>query len=57
MSTTNKQEITEYLKANSYANVATVNAGDPSQPHVSTVAYASDGMSIYLSRTRIAGNS
>lgn len=48
MNNEKKQEVIEYLKENQYANVATVNAEDQSQPHVSTVAYVSEGPNLYF---------
>ena len=48
MSRTSKDEVMEYLKGNQYANLATLNADDPAQPHVSTVAYVNDGLDLYF---------
>lgn len=38
----------QYLKNHLYANIATINATEPSQPHVATVAYVNDGLNIYF---------
>lgn len=43
-----KKEILSYLKRHLYANLATINSGDPKQPHVSTVAYVNEGFDLYF---------
>ncbi len=40
--------VAQYLKNHQYANMATIHATDPMQPHVSTVAYVNDGLNLYF---------
>jgi len=40
--------VVQYLKNHQYANMATIHATDPMQPHVSTVAYVNDGLNLYF---------
>jgi nitroimidazol reductase NimA-like FMN-containing flavoprotein (pyridoxamine 5'-phosphate oxidase superfamily) len=47
-----KQDIIDYLKDNMYANLATVNAVDAAQPHVSTIAYVNDGLNLFFVTNR-----
>lgn len=43
-----KSRILDYLKNHLYANLSTINAAEPKQPHVSTVAYVNDGLNLYF---------
>ncbi|HEC98678.1 MAG TPA: pyridoxamine 5'-phosphate oxidase family protein [Nitrospirae bacterium] len=42
------KEILSYLNEHLYLNLATINSNDPGQPHVSTVAYVSEGFELYF---------
>lgn len=43
-----KKEAVSYLSGHLYANLATVSADNRQQPHASTIAYISDGLSLYF---------
>ena len=43
-----KKDILSYLNEHLYVNLATINANDPGQPHVSTVAYVNEGFDLYF---------
>lgn len=43
-----KDYAVQYLINHRYANIATLHATDPMQPHVSTIAYVNDGLNIYF---------
>lgn len=43
-----QNEVIAFLKKQLYANLATVSAENPDQPHVATVAYVNDGLDLYF---------
>jgi uncharacterized protein YhbP (UPF0306 family) len=43
-----KKEVVSYLSRHLYANLATISAEDPNQPHASSIAYVNDGLNLYF---------
>jgi uncharacterized protein YhbP (UPF0306 family) len=43
-----KKEVVSYLSRHMYANLATISAGNPQQPHASSIAYVNEGLNMYF---------
>lgn len=48
MSADLRKGISSYMKGHFYGNLATINSGEPQQPHVSSVVYVNDGLDLYF---------